>query len=76
VEGHGIAVMPGDAEAFAKAVTLLAENPDLRERLGRAARAFAVESLARDAVLKCFEAEMERLLDQAANSAVAEDGVM
>ncbi|HEX5235209.1 MAG TPA: glycosyltransferase WbuB [Silvibacterium sp.] len=63
IEGHGISVDPDDAEALAQAVVLLAENPALRERMGRAARLFATQELARDSVLLRFEHAMERLCD-------------
>src|SRR2546425_9815119 len=36
-------VEPGNTKELTSAITLLAEDPELRERLGRAARATAVE---------------------------------
>jgi colanic acid biosynthesis glycosyl transferase WcaI len=61
IEGHGIAVEPGNLDAFAQAAVLLAENAELRGRMGRAARLFAVQELARDSVLLRFEAAIEEV---------------
>lgn len=59
VEGHGVAIEPGNVEAFEQAVVLLAENAALRARMGNAARAFAVQELARDSVLPRFESVLQ-----------------
>ena len=54
VYSRGIVVPPGDAAAFADAVTWLAENPEERDRLGKAAREFAVKELDRKKILSQF----------------------
>jgi colanic acid biosynthesis glycosyl transferase WcaI len=59
VEGCGIVVEPGNADAMAGAVELLAGNDELRRRMGYAARLYAERELARDAVLLRFEAALE-----------------
>lgn len=65
VEGRGVVVAPGDVEGFAQAAMLLAEDDELRQRMGRAARAYAEEELARDAVLLRFESAMRSLISGA-----------
>jgi colanic acid biosynthesis glycosyl transferase WcaI len=54
VSSRGILVPPGDAAAFARAITRLAENPGERQNLGKAAREFAVEELDRKEILSQF----------------------
>jgi putative colanic acid biosynthesis glycosyltransferase WcaI len=58
VEGCGIVVEPGDVEAMAEAAEMLAGNDELRKRMGFAARVYAKRELARDAVLRRFEAAL------------------
>ncbi len=65
VGGCGLVVPPGDAPALAAALRRLAGNAVERERLGRAARAWAEERLGRDAVLRRFEAELQRVVQGA-----------
>lgn len=72
IEGRGISVEPGDVDALMQATILLAENPDLRQRLGHAARLYAVQELARDSVLPRFERAIERVCRNTALAPVAE----
>jgi len=74
VEGHGMVVAPGDVEAMAQAALLLAENAALRNRMGDAARGFAVRELARDPVLLRFEAALAGSLMEVPSTAIAESG--
>lgn len=76
IEGHGIAVEPGDLEALAEAVVTLAKDSELRLSMGEAARAFSVRELARDTVLLRFESAVEEALDLGVASAVAENGFL
>ena len=46
---------PDDADSFAQAVEELAAQPELRQELGRRARDWAEQNLARDSVLRQFE---------------------
>jgi colanic acid biosynthesis glycosyl transferase WcaI len=55
LEGRGLISPSGDADAFATALTFLAENPELRRKLGDAARKYAVAHLNRDQILLEFE---------------------
>lgn len=48
----GIVVAPGDGEAFAAAITELAAAPERRAQFGAAGRAYAVENLDRESVLR------------------------
>lgn len=64
VRDCGIAVPPADADALAQALTLLAGDDAMRERLGRSARAYAEKSLATDAVLAQFEQDAVQLVAQ------------
>jgi glycosyltransferase involved in cell wall biosynthesis len=63
VTERGILVRPGDAEGLAGALVLLAEDPGLRQGLGRAGRAyvtqrFSIERLVRD-LTRLYEQLME-----------------
>jgi glycosyltransferase involved in cell wall biosynthesis len=51
----------GDADAFAAALTSLAENPALRRKLGEAARKHAITHLNRDEILLEFEHLIKKL---------------
>ena len=55
----GKLAVPDDAASFAAAVQSLAAQPDLRQALGRRARAWAEEKLSRDAVLRHFEQALQ-----------------
>ena len=59
VANCGMLAIPDDAASFAAAVESLAAQPDLRQDLGRRARAWAEEKLARDAVLRHFEQALQ-----------------
>ncbi|MCK6426893.1 MAG: glycosyltransferase WbuB [Burkholderiaceae bacterium] len=60
----GVVVPPGDAQAFAQAVTRLADDAAWRSRLGAAARQYAEQHLARTVVLgrldQCLKACVAR----------------
>jgi colanic acid biosynthesis glycosyl transferase WcaI len=73
VEGRGIVVAPGDVEAFANAAAALAEDSGLCASMGRAARAFAEQELAREPVLLRFESAMESLAGGAQQAEAAQD---
>lgn len=49
--GRGLVVPPGNAQAFAGAIALLAANPSQRHKLGMAGRAYAEQVLDIDVVL-------------------------
>src|SRR5579863_10606861 len=56
--GHGIVVPPGDVNAFVSALLDLAADGELRQKLGHAARKYAVSHLNRDEILRRFERRM------------------
>jgi colanic acid biosynthesis glycosyl transferase WcaI len=60
----GVVVPPGDAKAFADAITQLADDPGRRARLGAAARHYAEANLTRSVVLgrldQCLKACVAR----------------
>jgi colanic acid biosynthesis glycosyl transferase WcaI len=58
VEGRGLPVPAEDATALHTAVQLLIEDPELRLRLGRSAREYAVEHLGKQQVLEQFERDL------------------
>ena len=62
VEGRGLAVPAGDAGALHAAVLRLVEDHELRLRLGRAAREYAVEHMGKESVLEQFEADLKALV--------------
>jgi colanic acid biosynthesis glycosyl transferase WcaI len=55
LEGRGIVTTPGDVDAFVSAITQLAEDANLRRRMGEAARQYAVENMDRGEILSRFE---------------------
>jgi colanic acid biosynthesis glycosyl transferase WcaI len=61
VETRGLVVPPNDASAFAAAIVRLVDDPAARVRMGAAARAYAVEHMNKDAILK----RIERIMLQA-----------
>lgn len=64
LDGHecGIVVPPGDAEALARGIASLADDPERREELGRNARRYAEARLDKDAILSKFESSLSELL--------------
>ena len=61
IEGAGIAVPPGDAGAMADAARALAEAPERRLKLGEGARARAMATWDREAILAGFERDLAAL---------------
>jgi len=55
---RGVVIPPGNTEAFASALSSLAEDQGLRSQLGRKSREYAVTYLQRDYILSRFEAAM------------------
>jgi colanic acid biosynthesis glycosyl transferase WcaI len=55
----GKLAIPEDAASFASAIETLAAQPELRRALGQRARAWAEHELARDSVLRQFEAALQ-----------------
>ena len=66
VDGCGLVVPPENAAALAEAVGVLAADAPRRAALGAQGRAFAENSLDRDAVLTRFEAELRHLVAETA----------
>ncbi len=58
VEGRGLPIPAEDALALHSAVLLLLEDTELRLRLGRSARDYAVKHLGKQQVLERFESDM------------------
>jgi len=54
VSHRGIVVPPGQVDPFFHAISLLAEDSDLRMQLGARAREYAVKHLGKSAILKQF----------------------
>jgi colanic acid biosynthesis glycosyl transferase WcaI len=76
IEGHGLAIAPGDSRAFVEAIIALADDAPLRRNMGLAARSFAEQELARDSVLLRFESAIERMFDDTAVTTVAENSAL
>lgn len=68
VDGRGIVVPPEDVSSFVWAIDHLASHAELREKLGQSARACAVATLDKKAVLLRFEQELLRLISGASAS--------
>lgn len=62
VDGCGLCVPPGDAEALAQAIVLLADDPPRRAVLGHAAAARAAERWQQDAILARLTTELRALV--------------
>lgn len=62
VTGCGLVVPPERVQAFADAINMLANDQELRAKLGKAGRAYAEANLDRDMILGRFEAEMQKAL--------------
>jgi colanic acid biosynthesis glycosyl transferase WcaI len=58
VAGCGVCTPPGDASAFAAAITALLNNEEMRARFGIEARRRAEQRWSKDAILASFEAEL------------------
>jgi colanic acid biosynthesis glycosyl transferase WcaI len=58
VEGRGLVVEPGNATALARAIEQLAEDSELREKLGRNARQYALSVLEKESVLSRLDREL------------------
>lgn len=59
--GRGIRTPPGDIEAFANAVAHLADDPELRLRMGAEARRHASTHFNRDEILSRFELSLRQV---------------
>jgi len=55
LKGRGIVTAPGDVDAFVSAIAQLAEDANLRHRMGEAARQYAVENMDHGEILSRFE---------------------
>lgn len=62
VEGRGLVVPAENVEELHAAVLQLVEDPVLRQRLGQAARDYAVAHISKESVLTQFEQDLEALL--------------
>jgi len=62
VEGRGLVVPPEDSEALHSAVQTLVDAPQLRAKLGCAARKYAVTNLSKQAVLSQFDQDLQNLV--------------
>lgn len=58
VIGRGLVVSPEDPVVFAQAILSLAGDSDLRNKLGAAAREYAVNNLHNEVILRRFEKEL------------------
>ena len=67
--GAGMTIAPEDPRALADAVATLRANPLVRERMGRAGRAYALERWEREAVLKSTEQWLAALVGGAYEAA-------
>lgn len=62
VEQCGLVVPPGNPEALANAVLILANDKRIRNEMGEKSRAYAEANLDRDAILARFESELQALV--------------
>ena len=69
----GVLVAPGDAVALARALAGLRDDPELRERLGAAARADVRERFAPSLLLDRVQGLYDRVLSSAQASPVGRD---
>lgn len=59
VTGRGIVVRPGDARAFAEAISALSADPGMRRRLGEGGRDYCLENWGKPRVLALLEEKMK-----------------
>ena len=64
VKNCGIVVSPGDSMAFYNAFIMLANDQELRERLGLLGRQYALKNLDKDKILSSFELQLKKLISQ------------
>ena len=64
LEETGIVVSPGDSSRFVEALQSLADNSELRKKLGQRARQYALDHLDREVVLSNFEQNLKILCGQ------------
>ena len=64
LDGRGVIVPTDEPEALHNAVRVLMDCPQLRSRLGCAAREYAVEHLSKHAILSEFESHLQRLVER------------
>ncbi len=69
--GTGLVCAPEDLDAFTSALTTLADDPELRQRLGASARTYAEQHLDQDIILKDFEQRLLSLCAAAAQPTTA-----
>ena len=64
LESAGVIVPPENLDLFVNAIVGLAGNAEQQQQLGKNARAYAVNHLGRDAVLKRFEESLKNCVDE------------
>ncbi len=62
VSGRGLVVAPGDSNAFADSITLLADSPSQRQAFGQASREYAIAHFGKVAILAKFEQDLQALV--------------
>ena len=62
LDGIAVVSRPDDPKLFAKAILKLASDASLRDKYGRAGRAYAVKHLNIDAVMHRFESDLKKLV--------------
>ncbi|RZA18405.1 MAG: glycosyltransferase, partial [Proteobacteria bacterium] len=65
VEGAGIVIPPGDAQAMADAIEQLIDDPERAASLGKAARIRAEERWSKDAIIGRFMEQVSALVPAA-----------
>lgn len=68
VQGRGLVVPPGDSAAIASAICRLAVDADLRRRMGKEARKYAVTHLGRDRLMHEFEKSLTLVCEETQTS--------
>ncbi|MBU1312952.1 MAG: WcaI family glycosyltransferase [Alphaproteobacteria bacterium] len=64
VEGCGLVTEPDDVASFAAAIEVMLDNPDLRDRYGRAARACAEERWSEKMIVERLMQELHDLVER------------
>ncbi|WP_108259873.1 WcaI family glycosyltransferase [Mangrovicoccus ximenensis] len=64
IEDCGVAVAPGNAAALARSITLLLDNPELRDRYGKAARARAMRRWDGKQIINALQDELHTLVSE------------
>ena len=75
LDGRGIITKPGDVDDLVSAITKLAEDANLRNSMGKAARQYAVEHMDRGEILSRFEVAIRETCSNNSNNRTPKESI-